>query len=141
MTRTLLVSVVGTASAVGLSGTLHLLAAQQIDSASIAKIRDEGMHRSQVMEITSYLTDVYGPRLTGSPNIKAAGDWAVTTMKGWGLPMSPSSRGRTGAASTADGRTTSSIWPRSRRRPFRLSERRRRGHLGPTAWFEAKWSV
>ena len=85
MTRTLLVSVVGTASAVVLSGTLHLLAAQQIDSASIAKIRDEGMHRSQVMEITSYLTDVYGPRLTGSPNIKAAGDWAVTTMKGWGL--------------------------------------------------------
>ena len=37
------------------------------------------------MEIESYLTDVYGPRLTGSPNIKEAGDWAMKTMKDWGL--------------------------------------------------------
>ena len=37
------------------------------------------------MEIESYLTDVYGPRLTGSPNIKEAADWAQKTMKEWGL--------------------------------------------------------
>ena len=37
------------------------------------------------MEIASYLTDVYGPRLTGSPNIRAAGEWAVTALQGWGL--------------------------------------------------------
>ena len=37
------------------------------------------------MEIESYLTDVYGPRLTGSPNIKEAADWAQKTMKDWGL--------------------------------------------------------
>ena len=37
------------------------------------------------MEIESYLTDVYGPRLTGSPNIKEAADWAQKTMTEWGL--------------------------------------------------------
>ena len=37
------------------------------------------------MEIASYLTDVYGPRLSGSPNIKKAGDWTVAKMKEWGL--------------------------------------------------------
>ena len=28
---------------------------------------------------------MYGPRLTGSPNLKAAGDWAVKQMQAWGL--------------------------------------------------------
>jgi hypothetical protein len=32
-----------------------------------------------------YLTDVYGPRLTGSPNHKAAADWAIQQMKDWGF--------------------------------------------------------
>ena len=48
--------------------------AEKMDMASLAKIRDEGLNRSRVMEITSYLTDVYGARLTGSPQAKAAGD-------------------------------------------------------------------
>jgi hypothetical protein len=61
------------------------VSAQEIDSASIEKIKDEGINRSQVMEIVSYLTDVHGPRLSGSPGIKAAGDWAVGRMKEWGL--------------------------------------------------------
>ena len=50
-------------------GTEHL------DSDAIYRIKDEGLQRSKVMEIESYLTDVYGPRLTGSPNIKEAADW------------------------------------------------------------------
>ena len=37
------------------------------------------------METVSYLTDVYGPRLTGSPIIKEAADWALKTMQEWGL--------------------------------------------------------
>jgi carboxypeptidase Q len=49
------------------------------------RIKDEGLQRSKMMEIESYLTDVYGPRLTGSPNIKEAGDWAQKTMRDWGL--------------------------------------------------------
>src|SRR5436190_19747067 len=58
--------------------------AEKIDMASIGKIRDEGMNRSKVMEITSYLTDVYGARLTGSPATKAAGDWVIGQLKSWG---------------------------------------------------------
>jgi carboxypeptidase Q len=57
---------------------------EKMDLASLAKIRDEGMNRSKVMEITSYLTDVYGARLTGSPATKAAGDWVVGQLKSWG---------------------------------------------------------
>src|SRR4249919_2152014 len=58
---------------------------EKIDLDAIYRIKDEGLQRSKVMEIESYLTDVYGPRLTGSPNIKEAGDWAMKTMKDWGL--------------------------------------------------------
>lgn len=50
-----------------------------------AKIRKEGMENSQIMRTLHYLTDVYGPRLTGSPNLKAAGDWAVKQMASWGF--------------------------------------------------------
>src|SRR5436309_15733407 len=58
---------------------------EKLDLDAIYRIKDEGLQRSKVMEIESYLTDVYGPRLTGSPNIKEAGDWAMKTMKDWGL--------------------------------------------------------
>jgi carboxypeptidase Q len=59
--------------------------AEKLDLDAIYRIKEEGLQRSKVMEIESYLTDVYGPRLTGSPNIKEAADWAQTTMKEWGL--------------------------------------------------------
>jgi carboxypeptidase Q len=58
---------------------------EKLDLDAVYRIKDEGLQRSKVMEIESYLTDVYGPRLTGSPNIKEAGDWAMKTMKDWGL--------------------------------------------------------
>jgi carboxypeptidase Q len=71
---------------VGVAAGLPLRAAgEKISYEDITKIRAEGMQRSQVMEIMSYLTDVYGPRLTGSPNIEKAGEWAVAKMKEWGL--------------------------------------------------------
>jgi carboxypeptidase Q len=59
--------------------------AEQIDLDALYRIKDEGLQRSKVMDIESYLTDVYGPRLTGSPNIREAADWAQKTMKEWGL--------------------------------------------------------
>jgi carboxypeptidase Q len=40
---------------------------------------------SQVMNIMYNLTDRYGPRLTNSPQFRAAGDWAVGQLKEWGL--------------------------------------------------------
>src|SRR5581483_11149994 len=41
----------------------------------IERIKDEGLNRSQVMQTLSYLTDVIGPRLTASPNLKRANEW------------------------------------------------------------------
>ncbi len=60
-------------------------AKEQVDSAANAKIRDEGMNRSQVMEILSYLSDVYGPRLTGSPGYRRAAEWAKQELTSFGL--------------------------------------------------------
>jgi carboxypeptidase Q len=59
--------------------------AEKIDRAALAKIRDEGLQRSKVMEIASYLTDVHGARLTGSPQARAAGDWTLAQLKSWGI--------------------------------------------------------
>jgi carboxypeptidase Q len=70
---------------VGMPLTAQWAITEKLDLDAIYKIKDEGLQRSKVMEIESYLTDVYGPRLTGSPNIKEAGDWAQKTMKEWGL--------------------------------------------------------
>lgn len=60
-------------------------AQEPVDMAAIQKIRAEGTERSQVMELASWLTDVYGPRLTNSPQSRAAGDWTVKTLKEWGV--------------------------------------------------------
>src|SRR4051812_25621386 len=51
----------------------------------IERIKDEGMNRSQVMQTLSYLSDVIGPRLTGSPNLKRANEWTREKLAGWGL--------------------------------------------------------
>jgi len=46
----------------------------------IAKIRDEGLNRSQIVQTLSYLSDVIGPRLTASPNMKRANEWTRDTL-------------------------------------------------------------
>ena len=56
-----------------------------IDPDILAKIRKEAMDNSKIMRTLHYLTDVYGPRLTGSPNLKAAGEWAIKQMGEWGF--------------------------------------------------------
>ena len=49
------------------------------------KIRREAAEHSRILETLHVLTDVYGPRLTGSPNLKNAGAWAVKQLESWGL--------------------------------------------------------
>jgi carboxypeptidase Q len=51
----------------------------------IARIKEEGLQRSQVMATMGYLTDVIGPRLTGSPNMKRANEWTRDKLAAWGL--------------------------------------------------------
>jgi carboxypeptidase Q len=58
---------------------------EKIDVDINAKIRAEGMERSKIQWIEHYLTDIYGPRVTGSPNHENAGKWAIKTMESWGL--------------------------------------------------------
>jgi hypothetical protein len=58
---------------------------EKIDSGMNWRIREEETDHSQVMRMVHQLTDVYGPRLTGSPNFKAACEWAAGQMKAWGL--------------------------------------------------------
>ncbi|HJR06814.1 MAG TPA: M20/M25/M40 family metallo-hydrolase [Pyrinomonadaceae bacterium] len=51
----------------------------------IVRIKDEGMNRSQVMQTLSYLSDVIGPRLTNSPNMRRANEWTRDQMLKWGM--------------------------------------------------------
>ncbi|WP_420149168.1 M28 family metallopeptidase [Spirosoma sp.] len=60
---------------------------EKLDMATIQKIREEGLQRSQVMETAFYLTDVNGPRLQG-PGFKKAANWAKDKLTSWGLQNS-----------------------------------------------------
>jgi hypothetical protein len=72
---------------------------EKVDLDIVKKIQEEGMDRSKVMDTISYLTDVYGPRLTGAPETKIAGDWAKSRLEEWGMenaklePWGPFGRG------------------------------------------------
>ena len=62
-----------------------LLFAQNPTADIQQKIRDEATKNSAVMETMHYLSDVYGPRLTGSPHFEAAAKWAQAQFTSWGL--------------------------------------------------------
>lgn len=58
---------------------------EPVDREAVARIRDEGLNRSQVGALFSTLVDGIGPRLTGSAEHKRAAEWARETMAKWGL--------------------------------------------------------
>ena len=68
-----------------LLSTSALRADEPVDWEMVNRIRDEGIHRSQVMDNLEYLTDVIGPRLTGSPALQQANRWALEKLQQWGL--------------------------------------------------------
>src|SRR5947209_12671831 len=51
----------------------------------INRIKDEGMNHSQVTQTLSYLSEIIGARLTGSPAMKRANEWTRDTMTKWGM--------------------------------------------------------
>jgi hypothetical protein len=55
------------------------------DLEAVYRIKEEGLSNSKVMNTLSYLTDVHGPRLTNSPGMRAAAEWAKTQLTEWGL--------------------------------------------------------
>ena len=66
-------------------GSLAAQSTEKVDTAAIARIRVEGLEKSQVAETMFWLTDRYGPRLTGSPYFEEAGDWAVKELQKYGV--------------------------------------------------------
>lgn len=62
-----------------------LLTAETVDLLVINRIKAEAFDNSRVMESAFYLSDVHGPRLTGSPGYRAAGEWARKRLEEWGL--------------------------------------------------------
>ena len=66
--------------------SVHLSSGQEnVDSAAVARIQDEGMNRSQLMSILGYVADSYGPRLSWSPSYLKAASWARKQLATWGL--------------------------------------------------------
>jgi hypothetical protein len=63
---------------------VSLAAQEKVDLAVAHRIKAEALDNSKVMDHVFYLTDVYGPRLTGSPGFNAAADWVVKQLQGWG---------------------------------------------------------
>src|SRR6516162_7936683 len=68
-----------------LAATASIPNTETVNWEAISQIRSEGFHNSKVMEIESQLTDVIGPRLTGSPNMKRANEWTRDQFTEWGL--------------------------------------------------------
>lgn len=67
-------------------GILALLVCELAFSQDAAnRIRDAAFNHSQIMETAGYLSDVAGPRLTGSPNLKRAEEYARDKLRGWGV--------------------------------------------------------
>jgi len=58
---------------------------EKVDVGMVNRIWEEGVNRSKIMETLSYLTDVIGPRIPGTPAMKKAGEWAKSKFSEWGM--------------------------------------------------------
>jgi carboxypeptidase Q len=58
---------------------------ERVDLAIVQRIRDEALNHSQADSVLLYLSDVIGPRLTGSPQILQANNWTAQKLREWGL--------------------------------------------------------
>jgi hypothetical protein len=58
---------------------------EKVDLGAVQRIRDEGLNRSHVAALADHLTNVIGPRLTGSSGMRRANDWTAQQFKEWGL--------------------------------------------------------
>ena len=74
-----------TFSALALGLCFSAFAQEPVNSAAVQKIRTEGLEKSKAMDIAYHITDVSGPRLSNSPGLKRAQDWAVKYFTEMGL--------------------------------------------------------
>jgi hypothetical protein len=64
---------------------LPALSQEHIDLGVVDRIKTEAFERSKVMETLRNLSDVHGPRLTGSPGFDGAARWAMGELNGYGI--------------------------------------------------------
>lgn len=64
-----------------MAATSFVAAQEPVNEELNTIIRKHGLDQSKVMEHAGWMTDVYGPRLTGSPMLDKATDWAVKSLK------------------------------------------------------------
>jgi hypothetical protein len=69
----------------GQSAQPAVSAVEPVDHEMVAKMRDEGFRRSQVMEIVGYMTDVFGPRYANTRAYDQAAHWAKEKFEEFGL--------------------------------------------------------
>jgi carboxypeptidase Q len=74
-----------TTSALAIGLCFSAFAQEPVNSAAVQKIRTEGLDKSKAMDIAYHITDVAGPRLSNSPGLKRAQDWAVKYFTEMGL--------------------------------------------------------
>ncbi|HZC34838.1 MAG TPA: hypothetical protein VE242_04455 [Chthoniobacterales bacterium] len=55
------------------------------DREAADRIREAALDHSQIPDMLGYFTGVIGPRLTGSPNLKRAEEYALGKLREWGL--------------------------------------------------------
>jgi len=93
---------IGRAAAVAALALLmaaQAVAQEKIDLQVLQRIRKEGLENSKITELLVFLCDIYGPRLSESPQYRKAGEWAVGRLKETGLvnakmePYGPFGRG------------------------------------------------
>jgi hypothetical protein len=96
------------------TGARGAVVAQQetVDTDMVARIRAEGLERSQVWESFSQLVDVFGPRLTASPAYNAAARWARDALQGWGMDEARLESFEFGRGWTLEGFAAEMVQPR-----------------------------
>src|SRR5476651_1997909 len=70
---------------IALLASVPVFAQEPVNDAVVAQIKGEAFQRSAVMDTLSWIADVYGPRLTGSPTLRQAGEWARDQLTRWGM--------------------------------------------------------
>jgi carboxypeptidase Q len=68
-----------------LAAPIPVAAQEPVDEAIVARIKVEAFQNSKVLATVSSIADVFGPRLTATPEQKAAGEWCRDEMTRWGL--------------------------------------------------------
>ena len=68
-----------------LMSSLSAVAEEPLDLSVVNRIKEEAFQHSQAYDILSYISDVYGPRLSGSPAYFEAATWARDKLHEWGL--------------------------------------------------------